>query len=127
MSLCRANLNSQLHQETMESNQQSNIEIPKELINWSKWMIGINFSAGTGCVVVLRDIKATAAPIMVFWLQTAITSFAFTILSAVVFNLILSLEVRSDFTLKRKHWILGGTQLLFFTCAFFALIAWIRG
>ncbi|WP_073572659.1 hypothetical protein [Algoriphagus zhangzhouensis] len=109
----------------METSRKSNIETPRELINWSRWMIGINFSAGTGCVVVLRDIKSSASSTVSFWLLTAITLFAFTILTSIIFNLILSLEIKDDFTLKKKHWILGGFQLGLFTMALFALLAWI--
>lgn len=109
----------------METSRKSNIETPRELINWSRWMIGINFSAGTGCVVVLRDIKSSASSTVSFWLLTAITLFAFTILTSIIFNLILSLEIKDDFTLKKKHWILGGIQLGLFTMALFALLAWI--
>ncbi|MBN7813595.1 hypothetical protein J0A68_21750 [Algoriphagus sp. H41] len=106
----------------METNQ----EIPKELINWSKWMVGVNFSAATGCIVVLRDVRPDKSAPLSFWLFTAISLFVLTVLTSIIFNLILSLEVKKDFVLKKKHLILAGLQLGFFSLALIALLAWIK-
>ncbi|MBD8489974.1 hypothetical protein IFO69_14550 [Echinicola sp. CAU 1574] len=109
----------------MNTIQKSNIEIPRELISWSRWMIGINFSAGTGCVVVFRDIKSSGADTISFWLMNAIILFTLTVLTSVIFNLLLSMELGNDFTLKNKHRFLGGLQLTLFSMALFSLVKWI--
>lgn len=110
----------------MEKTKQFNLELPKELIQWSKWMISINFLAGSGCVAVLRDIKSQGASNVSIWLLIAIGLFACCILCSVILNLVLSLEIGSDFTLKMKHKILAGLQLGLFTLALISLFSWVN-
>lgn len=110
----------------MEKSKQFNPELAKELIQWSKWMISVNFLAGSGCVAVLRDIKSQGTANVSVWLLIAIALFACCILCSVTFNLILSMEVGAEFTLKKKHKFLAGLQLALFTLALISLFSWVN-
>lgn len=53
----------------------------ESLRDWSKWLIGINFAAATGCVVVLQGgVKGPPRP----FLMLAIGAFALSVLSSAV-------------------------------------------
>jgi hypothetical protein len=51
------------------------------LLDWSKWMIGLGFAAGAGCIVVLRGAPEGPARTL---LITAIAAFALAVLCAIV-------------------------------------------
>lgn len=60
-----------------ESRQQRAIDSLKE---WSQWLIGVDFMAATGCMVVL---ERGAQGLMRFFLMLAIAAFVLSILSSV--------------------------------------------
>lgn len=102
-----------------------NKEIPKELINWSKWVIAINFSAATGCILVFKDLDGSKLASVGQFLFGAIVFFALTVFTSVIFNLLMAMEVRDSFTVRRMHRILAGLQILFFSVALLFLCLWI--
>lgn len=51
------------------------------LLDWSKWVIGLGFTAGAGCVVIFRDAAEGPARDL---LMLAIAAFALSVLVAVV-------------------------------------------
>ena len=60
------------------------------LHDWSRWVIGVGFTAGAGCVVLLRD--AADGPARTF-LIGGIGAFALSVLAAVVLRHALALTV----------------------------------
>lgn len=75
-----------------ESNQHKAIEA---LRDWSKWLIGVNFAAATGCVVVLQaGVKGPPRP----FLLLAIAAFALSVLcSAILVRVLASLVEKLPF------------------------------
>jgi len=58
------------------------------LRDWSKWLIGVDFAAATGCVIVLQG--GDPAGIARLLLVLAITSFALSVLCAIVLTRVLA-------------------------------------
>lgn len=60
-------------------NEESQLRAAESLRDWSKWLIGVNFAAATGCVVVLQGgVKGPPRP----FLMLAIAAFALSVLSS---------------------------------------------
>lgn len=70
-----------------EVNQQRAIEA---LRDWSKWLIGLNFGATTGCVIMLQG--GMKGPVRLF-IIAAIISFALSVLCAVFLGRLLAAAV----------------------------------
>lgn len=62
-------------------NEENQLKAVESLRDWSKWLIGINFAAATGCVVVLQG--GVTGPPRPF-LMLAIGAFALSVLSSAV-------------------------------------------
>ncbi|MBE7170210.1 MAG: hypothetical protein INR73_06450 [Williamsia sp.] len=99
------------------------LEIPKALIDWSRWLIAINFSAATGCVLVLldKDKAALTGANLVY----AVIFFALTVFCSVLYTYLLSTEIKAPFRLKWHHHFLGALQILFFAIAFIFFYLWV--
>ena len=102
-----------------------NSEIPKELISWSKWVITINFSAATGCIIVFKSLDAAKLATIGQFLFGAIVFFALTVFTSIIFNLILAMEVNGSFEVKKAHKVLAGIQIFFFSLALIYLCLWV--
>jgi len=102
-----------------------NKEIPKELISWSKWVVAINFSAATGCIIVFKDLDAAKLASIGQFLFGAIVFFVLTVFTAIIFNLLLAMEIKDSFSLKKSHIILAGLQIFFFSAALIFLCLWV--
>lgn len=98
------------------------IEMPKALIEWSKWLIAINFSAATGCMIVLLD--RDKAELIGAKLVYAITFFALTVCCSVIYTYLLSAQISPSFRLKWQHHVLGALQILFFIIALIYFYQW---
>lgn len=96
--------------------------MPKALIDWSKWLIAINFSAATGCMIVLLD--KDKAELIGAKLVYAITFFALTVCCSVIYTYLLSAQMRPPFWLKWYHHVLGALQILFFIIALIYFYQW---
>ncbi len=102
-----------------------NSEIPKELIGWSKWVIAINFSAATGCIIVFKDLDAAKLASIGQFLFGAIIFFVLTVFTSIIFSLLLAMEVNDSFIVRKSHWILAGLQIFFFSLAVIFLCLWV--
>ena len=99
------------------------IEIPKALIDWSRWLIGINFSAATGCMIVLLD--KDKSELIGAKLVYAITFFALTVACSIVYTYLLSTQIRPGFQVKWYHHLLGALQVLLFAIALIFFYQWV--
>lgn len=104
-----------------------NQEVPKELISWSKWLVAINLSGATGCVVVLNGLPPEKLASVGQNLILAILFFVGTVFTAIVFNLLLATEVRQSFQLRKVHILLALLQLVLFISALIFLCLWVFG
>jgi hypothetical protein len=93
------------------------------LSDWSKWLIGVNFAAATGCVLVLRgDPAERVRPVLLL----AIVFFSLSALCSAVFVFLLSSQVEKIAELKEvKYKQLGAIQLILFAAALICLLAWV--
>jgi hypothetical protein len=103
--------------------EENNIDLPKALNDWSKWLIGINFSAATGCMLVLlnKDKIEFIGP----KLMNAIIFFAVTVLISVVFTYVLATQFKQSFQLRWYHHFIAGLQILFFITALLYFYQWV--
>jgi tellurite resistance protein TehA-like permease len=93
------------------------------LSDWSKWLIGVNFGAATGCVLVLRGGAAEAVRPM---LLLAIIFFALSVLCSSLFVFLLSVQVEKiGETNEVKYKPIGIIQLLLFGAGVVSLLAWV--
>ena len=93
------------------------------LSDWSKWLIGVNFGAATGCVLVLRGGAAEAVRPM---LLVAIVCFALSVLCSSLFVFLLSVQVEKiSETNEVKYKPIGIIQLLLFGAGVISLLAWV--
>jgi hypothetical protein len=99
-------------------------EIPKALIEWSKWLIGINFSAATGCTIMFKELPDTHSPTGIYLLY-AIIFFVSSVFISCLFNFLLSTQLKESFKLKRYHFYLAGMQILLFGIALVFLCLWV--
>src|SRR3954468_25053112 len=101
----------------------NNLEESKALIDWSKWLIGVNFSAATGCMLVLLNKEKVEfiGPKLMF----AIIFFALTVFISIVFTSLLATQFKQSFQLRWYHHFLAGLQILFFTIALVYFYQWV--
>jgi hypothetical protein len=101
----------------------NNLEVSKALIDWSKWLIGVNFSAATGCMLVLLNKEQIEfiGPKLMF----AIIFFALTVFISIVFTYLLATQFTPSFQLRWYHHLLAGLQILFFTVALVYFYQWV--
>lgn len=108
------------------------------LRDWSKWLIGLNFSATTGCVIVLQQ---GVGPNLKPFLFIAILLFALSVLSAALVvgmlaSLIQALPLRDEsgsvcsiYDYRIWGWaslgILVRLQFVLFTLGVFFFLAWV--
>src|SRR3954462_11805188 len=109
----------------IDSNPQvkNNLEVSKALIDWSKWLIGVNFSAATGCMLVLLNKEKVEfiGPKLMF----AIIFFALTVFISIIFTYLLATQFKQSFQLRWYHHFLAGLQILFFTIALVYFYQWV--
>ncbi len=103
--------------------EKNNIDLAKALIDWSKWLIGINFSAATGCMLVLvnKEKIEFIGPKLMY----AIIFFALTVFICVVFTYLLATQFKQSFQLRWYHHMLAGLQILFFITALVYFYEWV--
>ena len=111
------------------TSEQKNETLPKDengksilqgLIDWSKWVIGINFAAATGCGIAFvekEDLRGCA-------LLCAILFFALTVFVSVIFTFFLTVQTQKPFK-RMYHYVLGLLQILLFMVAVRYLYNWI--
>jgi hypothetical protein len=61
------------------------------LVNWSKWLISINFFAATGCVVALKTADKAASTVGIFFFS-AILSFSLSIVCSTLLVLLIAMQ-----------------------------------
>lgn len=108
----------------MENLQNEN-KVADALIDWSKWLIGINFFAVTGCTIVLENLKVNKIEAVGPYLFGAIISFATSILVSVVITYMLAIRPRA-IKLKPFHFILCTSQIIVFAVGLIFLVLWIQ-
>jgi ABC-type Fe3+-siderophore transport system permease subunit len=103
--------------------EKNNIDLAKALIDWSKWLIGVNFSAATGCMLVLLNKEKIEfiGPKLMY----AIIFFALTVFICVVFTYLLATQFKQSFQLRWYHHMLAGLQILFFITALLYFYQWV--
>jgi hypothetical protein len=103
--------------------EKNNIDLPKALIDWSKWLIGVYFSAATGCMLVLLNKEKIEfiGPKLMY----AIIFFAITVLICIVFTYLLATQFKQSFQLRWYHHMLAGLQMLFFITALVYFYQWV--
>ena len=94
------------------------------LINWSKWLISINFVAATGCIVALKNAGAAVDKVGVFFFL-AILSFSLSVLCATRFVFLMAqLGLKETSTPKKYLW-LAKLQWVLFALGLIAVLVWI--
>ena len=100
-------------------------DVPKALIDWSKWLIAINFSAATGCIIIFDKNALTIKTVTGFYILLAVIFFALAVIISILFTFLLSTQMTEAFQLKNSHYLLGGLQILFFVLAIACLCLWV--
>lgn len=96
---------------------------PKAIIDWSKWLIGINFSAATGCIIAFTEIdQSKMEPLVGKFFFFAIVAFATCVFVSVV---IYTLSVLRRSNGLKLIYTLCLTQLLFFLVGLIFVCLWI--
>lgn len=99
-------------------------KLQQSLIEWSKWVITISFSAGTGCVVVFNN-NDPESPLKVGpLLFTAIFFFAASVFQSVRFTYLLIAQY-PEIVLQKRYKREGDIQFCLFIAAFAYLVLWI--
>jgi hypothetical protein len=111
------------HENDTIPKEKNNIEVSKALIDWSKWLIGVNFSAATGCMLVLLNKEKIEfiGPKLMY----AIIFFALTVFISIVFTYLLATQFKQSFQLRWYHHMMAGLQILFFTVALLYFYQWV--
>ncbi|MBX2920825.1 MAG: hypothetical protein KF746_01435 [Chitinophagaceae bacterium] len=92
------------------------------LSGWSKWLIGINFGAATGCAVVLKTgVSEKVSPL----LFTAILFFICSLVVATLLTLVLATALHKGSGISKTHQFLAWLQLALFLVAIVFLLTWI--
>ncbi|MGN6435597.1 MAG: hypothetical protein ACTHMM_03655 [Agriterribacter sp.] len=92
------------------------------LSDWSKWLIGINFGAATGCTVVLKTgVSEKVSPL----LFAAILFFICSLVVATLLTLILTTALHKNAGIGRFHQVLAWLQLVLFLVAIVFLLRWV--
>ena len=94
------------------------------LINWSKWLISINFLAATGCIIALKTAETTSKTGVFFFF--AIIFFSFSVLCSTLFVFLLASQglEANDTDTPQLLW-LAKLQWILFTCGLFFVLLWI--
>lgn len=92
------------------------------LSGWSKWLIGINFGAATGCTIVLKTgVSEKVSPL----LFTAILFFICSLVVATLLTLVLTMALHKGSGISKTHQFLAWLQLALFLVAIVFLLTWI--
>jgi len=92
------------------------------LSEWSKWLIGINFGAATGCAIVLKTgVSETVSSILFI----AVCFFLLSLITASFFNLLLAISLNKKQAITGLQKVLAWLQLLLFLMALCFLITWV--
>lgn len=92
------------------------------LSDWSKWLIGINFGAATGCTVVLKTgVSEKVSPL----LFTAILFFICSLVVATLLTLVLATALLKNSGISKIHQFLAWLQLGLFLVAIIFLLTWV--
>lgn len=92
------------------------------LSDWSKWLIGINFGAATGCTVVLKTgVSEKVSPL----LFSAILFFICSLVIATLLTLILTTALHKNSGIGKTHQFLAWLQLGLFLIAIVFLLCWV--
>ena len=92
------------------------------LSDWSKWLIGINFGAATGCAIVLKTGVSEAVGSILF---IAVCFFLSSLITASFFNLLLAISLNKRRPITGLHKLLAGLQLVLFLLALCFLVIWV--
>ncbi|MBX3252593.1 MAG: hypothetical protein KF862_00525 [Chitinophagaceae bacterium] len=92
------------------------------LSDWSKWLIGINFGAATGCTVVLKTgVSEKVSPL----LFAAILLFICSLVVATLLTLVLTTALHKNSGISKMHQFLAWLQLVLFFIAIVFLLTWV--
>jgi hypothetical protein len=97
-----------------------------QLINWSKWLITLSFSAGVGCVLGLKTASDTALQKTGTIFFLAVLSFCLSIVCSAIFVLLLS-DIKQHHVKNGRikfRWLASLQMALFSTGLLFVLL-WI--
>ena len=96
------------------------------LINWSKWLITINFSAATGCVLVLKISNEATVQKVGPYLFMAVFFFLLSVLVSTLFVLLMALrKEHNDIDgVSTFNW-LAWLQWILFIGGFILLLCWL--
>lgn len=92
------------------------------LSDWSKWLIGINFGAATGCAIVLKTGVSEEVSSILF---IAVCFFLLSLITASIFNLFLAFSLNRKTALNKVHRFVAGLQLGLFLMAICFLLTWV--
>lgn len=95
------------------------------LINWSKWLISINFLAATGCIVALKTAVGPVVDKTGVFFFLAILSFSLSVMCATRFVFLLSQLGLQESANSQKHMWLAKLQWTLFTLGIVFVLIWI--
>lgn len=112
----------------MEPNQKER-EVKKQkavelLINWSKWLISINFLAATGCIIGLKAAGDAVEKTGVYFFL-AILAFSLSVICSTRFVFLMSQRGLQKTDTTSKHMWLAKLQWILFTLGLVCVLIWI--
>jgi hypothetical protein len=93
----------------MEQSESNSLTRPQMLVNWSKWLITLNFSAATGCVLVLKISNETTVQKVGPYLFMAVFFFILSVVVSTLFVLMMALSKEENDNLLLTN--LDGWQI----------------
>ena len=92
------------------------------LVEWSKWLIGINFAAATGCIIAFKDPKPLMIGIPLF---LAICFFSISTMCSVILIYRIATDNPGDKSVLVQHKTIAFYQLVLFILALIFICVWI--
>jgi len=96
----------------------------ERLIDWSKWLISINFLAATGCIVALKTAGPAVDKVGVFFFL-AILSFSLSVLCATRFVFLMAQDGLKENDTTSNHLWLARLQWILFALGLICVLIWI--
>jgi len=94
------------------------------LIDWSKWLISINFLSGTGCVIALKTAPAVSPMVGAFFFG-ALLSFALSVLVSTLFVFLLAKRGDAEQTAPLPFLGMAVIQWCLFAIGLICVLMWI--
>ncbi len=95
------------------------------LINWSKWLISINFLAATGCIIGLKTAAAPAVDKTGIFFFLAILAFSVSVICSTRFVFLMAQIGLQKSDTTAKHIWLAKLQWILFTLGLLFVLVWI--